>query len=83
MKLDVLKKLPWPEYKDVLAFRSSLIKKDALISRGKQQQVSDVNIIFDPGNKDIVLLPNSNFGCNQSSTLLTMILLKLEDYELL
>ena len=47
MKLDVLKRLQWPEYKDVLALRNSELKKDAMISRGKQQQVPDVNIILD------------------------------------
>ena len=47
MKLDVLKKLPWPEYKDVLTFRNSELKKDAMISRSKQQQVPNVNIILD------------------------------------
>jgi hypothetical protein len=46
MNLDVLKKLPWPEYKDVLALRNSRIKNDAMISRSKQQ-VPNVNIILD------------------------------------
>ena len=46
MKLDVLKRLPWPQYKDVLAFRNSELKKDAMISQGKQQ-IPDVNIILD------------------------------------
>ena len=47
MKLDVLKRLPWPEYKDVLTFRNSELKKDAMISRSKQQQGPNVNIILD------------------------------------
>ena len=47
MKLDVLKRLQWPEHKDVLAQRNSDIKKYAQNSRGKQQQMPNVDIILD------------------------------------
>lgn len=47
MNLDVLKNLSWPKYKDVLAFRNSELKKNAMISRGKQQQMPNVSIILD------------------------------------
>jgi hypothetical protein len=58
MNLDVLKKLPWPEYKDVLAFRNAELKRDATISRSKQQQVPKVNIILDSKNQ--IYLPFAN-----------------------
>ena len=67
MKLDVLKSLPWPEYKDVLAFRNSELKKEAMISRGKQQ-VPNVSIILIQGNKAIIPFFSSKLGCNQIQT---------------
>ena len=46
MKLDVLKNLSWPKYKDLLTLRSSEHKKKAMISRGRQQ-IPNVTIILD------------------------------------
>ena len=46
MKLDVLKSLPLPEYKDMLNRRNSELEKAAMISR-REQQVPDVIITLD------------------------------------
>ena len=47
MKLDVLKSLPWPEYKDVLAFRNSRIINDVQISRRNQQLTPNAKVTID------------------------------------
>ena len=47
MRRDVLKRLPWPKDKDLLAFRNSEIEEFATAALRKQSQVSDAVIILD------------------------------------
>ena len=78
MKLDVMKRLPWPQYKDVVAFEEMRNLKRMPWSPEKATTMPDVNIMLDSRNTSIIPFSFSNLGYNQDSNSTNMILMNLK-----